>query len=96
MNKTNEYRYLEVDYLPFSDEISTPYRWDKKSRTFTLKNEVILEQKYNPDLPDDQDYDAQYTGKYIDQDGNEVLAKYQDLTKAINKNRKFVRFSTNP
>ncbi len=53
-------------------------------------------QKYNPDLPDDQDYDAQYSGKYMDQDGNEVLAKYQDLTKAINKNRKFVRFSTNP
>lgn len=53
-------------------------------------------QKSNPDLPDDQDYDAQYSGKYMDQDGNEVLAKYQDLTKAINKNRKFVRFSTNP
>jgi hypothetical protein len=53
-------------------------------------------QKYNPDLPDDQDYDAQYSGKYIDQDGNEVISKYQDLTKAINKNRKFVRFSTNP
>jgi len=53
-------------------------------------------QKYNPDLPDDQDYDAQYSGKYMDQDGNEVIAKYQDLTKAINKNRKFVRFSTNP
>lgn len=53
-------------------------------------------QKYNPDLPDDQDYDAQYSGKYMDQDGNEVMAKYQDLTKAINKNRKFVRFSTNP
>ncbi len=53
-------------------------------------------QKFNPDLPDDQDYDAQYSGKYMDQDGNEVLAKYQDLTKAINKNRKFVRFSTNP
>ena len=53
-------------------------------------------QKYNPDLPDDQDYDAQYSGKYMDSDGNEVIAKYQDLTKAINKNRKFVRFSTNP
>lgn len=53
-------------------------------------------QKYNPDLPDDQDYDAQYSGKYTDQDNNEILAKYQDLTKAINKNRKFVRFSTNP
>jgi hypothetical protein len=53
-------------------------------------------QKYNPDLPDDQDYDAQYSGKYMDQDGNEVISKYQDLTKAINKNRKFVRFSTNP
>ena len=62
LNKTNEYRYLEVDYLPFSDEISTPYRWDKKSRSFILKEEVIAAEKYNPDLQslkiDNQDQKA--------------------------------------
>ena len=72
------------------DRIVTMYRKEAKRMM------VGDLQKYNPDLPDDQDYDAQYSGKYMDQDGNEVISKYQDLTKAINKNRKFVRFSTNP
>ena len=62
LNKTNEYRYLEVEYLPFSDEILTPYRWDKNSKTFILKNEVIVDQKYNTDLQllkiDNQDQKA--------------------------------------
>ena len=62
LNKTNEYRYLEVEYLPFSDEILTPYRWDKNSRTFIFKNEVIVDQKYNTDLQllkiDNQDQKA--------------------------------------
>ena len=39
-----------MEYLPFSDEISTPHRWDKNSRTFIFKNEVIVDQKYNTDL----------------------------------------------
>jgi hypothetical protein len=72
------------------DRIITMYRKEAKRMM------VGDLQKSNPDLPDDQDYDAQYSGKYTDQDGNEVISKYQDLTKAINKNRKFVRFSTNP
>jgi hypothetical protein len=72
------------------DRIVTMYRKEAKRMM------VGDLQKMNPDLPDDQDYDAQYSGKYMDKDGNEVISKYQDLTKAINKNRKFVRFSTNP
>jgi hypothetical protein len=72
------------------DRIVTMYRKEAKRMM------VGDLQKSNPDLSDDQDYDAQYSGKYTDQDGNEVISKYQDLTKAINKNRKFVRFSTNP
>ena len=70
LNKTNEYRYLEVDYLPFSDEISTPYRWDKKSRTFILKEEVIAAEKYNPDLQslniDNQDQKAKIDDMIIE------------------------------
>ena len=70
LNKTNEYRYLEVNYLPFSDEIQTPYRWDKKSRSFILKNEVIVGEKYNPDLQslkiDNQDQKAKIDDMIIE------------------------------
>ena len=70
LNKTNEYRYLEVDYLPFSDEISTPYRWDKKSRSFILKEEVIAAEKYNPDLQslkiDNQDQKAKINDMIVE------------------------------
>ena len=70
LNKTNEYRYLEVNYLPFSDEIQTPYRWDKKSRSFILKNEVIVGEKYNPDLQslkiDNQDQKAKINDMIIE------------------------------
>ena len=70
LNKTNEYRYLEVNYLPFSDEIQTPYRWDKKSRSFILKNEVIVSEKYDPNLQslkiDNQDQKAKINDMIIE------------------------------
>jgi hypothetical protein len=79
LNKTNEYRYLEVNYLPFSDEIQTPYRWDKKSRSFILKNEVIVGEKYNPDLQslkiDNQDQKAKIDDMII-----ELKAIYEKIT----------------
>ena len=89
LNKTNELRYLEVDYLPSSDEISTPYIWDKKSRSFILKNEVIVGEKYNPDLQslkiDNQDQKAKINDMIVEH--KSFLAGMSNNTVYYNKSK---------
>ena len=89
LNKTNELRYLEVDYLPSSDEISTPYIWDKKSRSFILKNEVIVSEKYNPDLQslkiDNQDQKAKINDMIVEH--KSFLAGMSNNTVYYNKSK---------
>ena len=89
LNKTNELRYLEVDYLPSSDEISTPYTWDKKSRSFILKNEVIVGEKYNPDLQslkiDNQDQKAKINDMIVEH--KSFLAGMSNNTVYYNKSK---------
>ena len=81
LNKTNEFRYLEVDYMPFSDQISTPYKWDKQSRSFILKEEVIAAEKYNPDLQslkiDNQDQKAKI---------NDIIVEHKSFLAGMSNN----------
>ena len=50
INKNKEFRYIEIDYLPSSDEISTRYKWSTEFRSFVLKEDEINTQKFQPDL----------------------------------------------
>ena len=53
-------------------------------------------QRYNPNLPENEDYGAKYSGIYYDENNEEKKSKYPDLVEAINKQKDFVRFSINP
>ena len=50
INKNKEFRYIEIDYLPSSDEISTRYKWSTEFKSFVLKEDEINIQKFQPDL----------------------------------------------
>ena len=50
INKNKEFRYIEIDYLPSSDEISTRYKWSTEFKSFVLKEDEINIQKFKPDL----------------------------------------------
>ena len=50
INKNKEFRYIEIDYLPSSDEISTRYKWSKEFQSFILKDDEVNILKFQPDL----------------------------------------------
>ena len=50
INKNKEFRYVEIDYLPSSDEISTKYKWSTEFQSFILKEGEINIKKFKPDL----------------------------------------------
>ena len=50
MKNSNIKKYIEVDYLPSTDEISTRYKWDKKIESFVFNELTIIEIRNNPDL----------------------------------------------
>ena len=50
INKNKEFRYIEIDYLPSTDEISTRYKWSKEFNSFVLKEDVINIKKFESDL----------------------------------------------
>ena len=50
INKNKEFRYIEIDYLPSSDEISTRYKWSTDFKSFILKDDEVNILKFQPDL----------------------------------------------
>jgi len=50
INKNKEFRYIEIDYLPSSDEISTRYKWSKELESFILRDDQVNIKKFQPDL----------------------------------------------
>ena len=50
INKNKEFRYIEIDYLPSSDEISTRYKWSTEFQSFILKDDEVNIKKFKPDL----------------------------------------------
>lgn len=50
INKNKEFRYIEIDYLPSSDEISTRYKWSTEFQSFILKDDEVNIKKFQPDL----------------------------------------------
>tara|TARA_B110000285_G_C15039165_1_gene570907 strand:+ start:123 stop:980 length:858 start_codon:yes stop_codon:yes gene_type:complete len=81
LNKTNELRYLTVDYLPYTEEISTPYIWDNNSRTFVIKDDVNNIEKYKPNLQtleiDNQEQKAKL---------DELIEEHKNLLDGISNN----------
>ena len=50
INKNKEFRYIEIDYLPSTDIISTRYKWSRELNTFVLKEDQINIEKFESDL----------------------------------------------
>ena len=40
INKNKEFRYIEIDYLPSSDELSTRYKWSEEFKSFVRRNAI--------------------------------------------------------
>ena len=85
-NNNKEYRYLEINYFPRSDQLATNYIWDAQKRKFRLNDEEIERRSYLPNLSELK-IESQKLKPQIDN----LLNEYRALLGGINDN--FIYFN---
>lgn len=85
-NNNKEYRYLEINYFPRSDQLATNYIWDAQKRKFRLNDEEIERRSYLPNLSELK-IESQKIKPQIDN----LLNEYRALLGGINDN--FIYFN---
>ena len=85
-NQNNEFRYLEIDYYPRTDELSTNYIWDTQMRKFRLNDDEIERRSYLPNL-----YELKIENQNPKPQVENLLDEYRALLSGINGN--FIYFN---
>ena len=85
-NENKIYRYIEIDYFPKTDELSTYYIWDSEKRNFRINDSELERRSYLPQLTDLK-IENQPNKAGI----NDILQEYRALIGGINDN--FVYFN---
>ena len=85
-NQNNEFRYLEIGYLPRTDKLYTNYIWDKQKRKFRLNDNEMERRSYLPNLSE-LNIENQDSKPVID----DLLLEYRALLGGVNDN--FIYFN---
>jgi hypothetical protein len=85
-NQNNEFRYLEIGYLPRTDKLYTNYIWDKQKRKFRLDDNEMERRSYLPNLSE-LNIENQETKPQIE----DLLVEYRALLGGVNDN--FIYFN---
>ena len=85
-NENKIYRYIEVDYFPKTDELSTYYIWDPEKKNFRINDSELERRSYLPQLTE-----LKIENQPKKAGINDILEEYRALIGGINDN--FVYFN---
>lgn len=85
-NQNKEFRYLEIEYYPRTDKLSTNYIWDAQKRKFKLNDNEVERRTYLPNLSE-----LKIENQDLKPNIEDLLFEYRALLQGVNEN--FIYFN---
>jgi hypothetical protein len=85
-NQNKEFRYLEIEYLPRTDDLYTNYIWDEQKRKFRLNDNEMERRSYLPNLSN-----LKIENQSVKPQIEDILKEYRALLGGVNDN--FIYFN---